>query len=82
MVSALDSELQSRPCGLTEMFRETNLSPQHKPVDTSCAKALTFSQGTAMKSHNMSQNTVGGFFAESQELGYAAACPGSMHGCQ
>lgn len=49
-------------CGLTELFRETGINSPHpgKCVDTSCAKTLNFSQ-----------NTVGGFYAESQELGYA-----------
>ena len=57
-------------CGLTELFKETGINSPHpgKGVDTSCAKTLNFSQ-----------NTVGGFFAESQELG-CALCAAGMPG--
>lgn len=53
-------------CGLTQLFAEatvTDLNSQAgKGVDTSCAKALHFSQ-----------SSIGGMFAQSQELGCAPA---------
>ena len=57
--------------GLTDLFQAAAgvSSPQVRSIDPTCAKMLSFSQ-----------NTAGGMFAESQELGCAFVLDASSRG--